>query len=73
MTLHQHGFEPTNKKKEPYKGRSPTEKQIQKADEIARVLGIDFPQSSKDFTYVSYGKFIREHEEAYNRALNKSS
>lgn len=62
-----------NKKRKPYKNQSPTEKQIQKVDKITKVLKIDFPQSSKDFTFVSYGKFIRRYEEDYNRALSKSS
>lgn len=40
---------------------SPTEKQIKFADIIARDLGIDFPQSSKDFTKRTYRAFIKIH------------
>ena len=41
--------------------RSPSEKQIRLAEEIADTLNIDFPQSSKDFTARAYYKFIKNH------------
>lgn len=40
---------------------SPTEKQIEFAEVIATELGIDFPQSSKEFTRQIYWGFIKEH------------
>lgn len=40
---------------------SPTEKQIKFAEDIARVLGIDFPTSSKEFDKRTYRKFIETH------------
>lgn len=39
----------------------PTEKQIEFVEEITKVLGIDFPQSSKEFTKQIYCEFIKEH------------
>ncbi len=42
---------------------SPTEKQIKFAEAIADVLGIDFPQSSKEFTKQVYCEFIKEHHD----------
>ena len=44
---------------------SPTDKQIEFADSIAEVLGIDFPQSSKDFNKFVYYKFIKDHYDDY--------
>lgn len=43
--------------------KSPTEKQIRLADAIADALGIDFPQSSRDFTRHVYWQFINDHIE----------
>lgn len=40
---------------------SPTEKQIKFADTIAQDLGIDFPQSSREFTKRIYRAFIKTH------------
>ena len=40
---------------------TPTEKQIEFAEVIAKSLGIDFPQSSKEFTKQIYFEFIKEH------------
>lgn len=40
---------------------SPTEKQIKFAEAIATELGIDFPQSSKEFTKRVYFEFIKEY------------
>lgn len=39
----------------------PTKKQIEFADEIAYVLGIDFPTGSSDFNRWSYWKFIYDN------------
>lgn len=41
--------------------KTPTEKQIKFVELITTVLGIDFPQSSKEFTKQIYCKFIKEH------------
>ena len=40
---------------------SPTEKQIKYAEDIAKVLGIDFPTSSKEFNKRTYCDFINDH------------
>ena len=40
---------------------SPTEKQIKFAEDIARVLGIEFPTSSKEFNKRTYHNFINAH------------
>jgi hypothetical protein len=39
----------------------PTEKQIEFVEVITKSLGIDFPQSSKEFTKQIYFEFIKEH------------
>ena len=44
---------------------SPTEKQIEFAEAIAKELVIDFPQSSKEFTKQIYFEFIKEHYEEF--------
>ena len=41
--------------------KTPTDKQVYLADAIAETLGIDFPQSSRDFTAATYWKFISDH------------
>ena len=41
--------------------RVPTEKQILLAADIAYTLGIDFPQSSTDFTARNYWAFIKDN------------
>ena len=43
--------------------KSPSDKQIQLAADIANTLGIEFPRSSKDFTAVVYWKFIKDNIE----------
>lgn len=53
-----------------YCNYSPTEKQIEFAEAIASVLGIDFPQSSKDFTKQSYYHFIKNYYDEYKRVVN---
>ena len=49
---------------------SPTEKQIEFAEEITRVLGIDFPQSSREFTKQVYREFIKEHYDEYRQVVD---
>ena len=49
--------------------KTPTEKQIAFADAIASALGLDFPQSSKDFTRAKYWAFIQQNVEEYRYAL----
>jgi hypothetical protein len=44
---------------------SPTEKQIDFVEAITEVLGIDFPQSSKEFTKQIYFEFIKEHHDKW--------
>ena len=43
--------------------KSPSDKQIQVAADIAITLGIEFPRSSKDFTAAVYWKFIKDNIE----------
>lgn len=49
---------------------SPTEKQIKFVEVIAESLGIDFPQSSKDFTKQIYFKFIKEHYDEFQKLVD---
>ena len=51
--------------------KSPTEKQIQFADEIAYMLGIDFPTGSPDFNRFSYWQFISSHIYEYQCIRNE--
>ena len=44
---------------------SPTEKQIELADEIARALNIDFPTCSAEYTKLAYQQFISTYYENY--------
>ena len=44
----------------------PTNEQINKVAEIAGTLGIDFPQSSKDFTKKKYQAFIDKYQKDYD-------
>ena len=44
---------------------SPTEKQIKFVEIITDELGIDFPQSSQEFTKQIYCEFIKEHYDAF--------
>jgi hypothetical protein len=41
--------------------KTPTDKQIRLVGDITRVLEIDFPQTSKDFTRQRYSDFINKH------------
>lgn len=52
---------------------SPTEKQIKFADAIARDLGIDFPQSSKEFTKRTYRVFIKTYYNEWKDHFDWSS
>lgn len=64
---------------------TPTEKQVRFAEDIARVLDIDFPWNSKQYNKNEYSKFINAHlkeyqdtcyddplyiEDAYERCMN---
>lgn len=49
--------------------KSPSDAQIKFADEIAKVLGIDFPISSKEFTAQCYYYFIRNHIDEYRDSV----
>lgn len=51
---------------------SPTEKQIKFAEDIATALGIDFPQSSKEFTKRIYGAFIKTHYDEWKDGFDWS-
>lgn len=43
----------------------PTEKQIEFVELITKELGIDFPQSSKEFTRKIYFEFIKEYYDKF--------
>lgn len=49
---------------------SPTEKQIEFVEAIARVLEIDFPQSSEEFTKQTYCEFIKRHYDEFRMAID---
>ena len=49
---------------------SPTEKQIKFAEDIAKVLGIDFPTSSKEFNKRTYRNFIEAHCGEFKMVMN---
>ena len=49
---------------------SPTEKQIEFVEAITEVLGIDFPQSSKEFTKQIYSEFIKAYYDDFMRAVD---
>lgn len=48
----------------------PTERQVAFADEIAYVLGIDFPICSMDYTKWSYYKFISNNLYKFQEICN---
>ena len=48
---------------------SPTDKQIDFVEVIAEALGIDFPQSSKEFTKQIYCEFIKEHYDEFMQII----
>ena len=45
--------------------KTPTEKQIILAERIAKVLNIDFPTCSREFTRYSYFNFIKTNIDEY--------
>lgn len=49
---------------------SPTEKQIEFVKIIAETFGVDFPQSSKEFTKQIYYKFIEEHYDEFQKLVD---
>lgn len=49
----------------------PTEKQINFAETIAEVLGLDFPTSSKEFNKRTYRKFINAHYDEFKRVMDE--
>lgn len=49
--------------------KSPSTKQIEFADEIAYVLGIDFPRGDYDFTAQAYWEFIQTNIRKYEELL----
>lgn len=49
---------------------SPTEKQIKFAEDIAKVLDIDFPTSSKEFNKRTYRNFINDHYIEFKQAIS---
>lgn len=59
-----------NKNTKDYYKQSPTKKQADLVDEIAKTLKIDFPQSSLDYTRGCYGNFIRIYKPFYDKELS---
>ena len=49
---------------------SPTEKQIKLAEDIARVLGIEFPTTSREFNKRTYYKFIDAYYKDFKRVVD---
>lgn len=49
---------------------SPTEKQIEFVEAITDVLGIDFPQSSEEFTKQIYCEFIKKHYDEFRLVMD---
>ena len=49
---------------------SPTEKQIKFAEDIVRVLGIEFPTSSKEFNKRTYRNFINAYYNEFKMVMN---
>ncbi len=49
--------------------KPPSSKQIMLADNIAKLLDIQFPKTDFDFTAYAYWNFINEHISVYNRKL----
>lgn len=48
--------------------KSPSEKQIALADNIAKTLGLEFPRGDYDFTAQAYWRFIKDNFDEYNEA-----
>ena len=53
--------------------KSPSEKQIKFADEIAKTLNIDFPKGSSDFNAYNYWNFINNHIKEYREIKENPS
>lgn len=49
---------------------SPTEKQIKLAEDIAKVLGIEFPTTSKEFNKRTYYKFIDAYYKDFKKIVD---
>lgn len=47
---------------------APSKKQIDLADNIAKILNLDFPKGSYDFTSQAYWQFIHDNIEEYKYA-----
>lgn len=52
---------------------SPTEKQIKLAEDIAKVLRIDFPVSSKEFNKRTYYKFIDAYYKDFKEIVDEAN
>lgn len=52
--------------------KSPSQAQIDYADNIAKTLNIDFPTCSADFTAYNYWQFINSHIVEYNAIINQN-
>ena len=50
--------------------QSPTEKQIVLVENMTRILGIDFPISSKEFTKQNYCAWIKANIEDYKDVIS---
>ena len=50
--------------------RSPSEKQILLADNIADLLSIEFPRGDFDFSAYVYWKFIQNHLQEFNDTMD---
>lgn len=48
--------------------KSPSEKQIALADNIAKTLRLEFPRGDYDFTAQAYWEFINKNIDKYNEA-----
>lgn len=51
------------------KSKPPSNKQINLADKIAKVLEIDFPRGDYDFTAHSYWLFINKHYKEFKEVM----
>ena len=49
--------------------QAPTEKQINLVENMTRILGIDFPTSSKEYTKRTYCAWIKAHIDDYGDAV----
>lgn len=52
---------------------SPTEKQIRLADDIARVLNINFPTTSKEFNKRTYRNFINAYYNDFKEIVDDAN